>query len=45
MKIFKAHLKRSDIEVEYTVKAETKEEALEKLYYICGERNLKVKDL
>lgn len=45
MKIYKATLKRDNIEVEYTIKAEDKDTAIEKLYKICGQRNLKIKEL
>lgn len=45
MKIYKATLKRDNVEVEYTIKAEDKDTAIEKLYKICGQRNLKIKEL
>lgn len=45
MKIYKATFKRDNIEVEYTIKAEDKDTAIEKLYKICGQRNLKIKEL
>ena len=45
MKIYKATLKRDNIEIEYTIKAEDKATAIEKLYEICGERSLKIKEI
>ena len=45
MKIYKATLKRDNIEIEYTIKAEDKTAAIEKLYKICGEHSLKIKEI
>lgn len=45
MKIFSCELKRDNYEVKYTIKAEDKATAIEKVKQISGERVTKVKEL
>ena len=45
MKIFSCELKRDNYEIKYTIKAEDKAAAIEKIKQICGERIAKVKEL
>lgn len=45
MKIFSYETKRDNYEVKYTVKAETKEDAVKKIEKICGEKVAKVKEV
>jgi len=45
MKIFVYEIKRDNYEVKYIQKAETKEEATRKIEAICGERNIRVKEI
>lgn len=45
MKLFTAKMKRTDCEVEYRVWAEDEKQAREKLAYICGDRNIKIKEM
>jgi hypothetical protein len=45
MKKFETKLTRGDVEARYIVTAENKEEAAKKFFAICGEHNLKIKEL
>jgi predicted phage gp36 major capsid-like protein len=45
MKIYKATVKRDNHTAGYTVHAEDEKEAQAKLFQICGEHNLKIKEL
>lgn len=46
MKFFQTTLTRSaDCEATYTVRAENEDEARKKLFQICGEQNLKIKEI
>ena len=45
MKLFTAKMKRTDCEVEYCIWAVNEDDAREKLFYICGDRNIKIKEM
>jgi len=45
MKIYKAHLNRDGIEIDYKVKAESEEAARKRIFEISGERNVKVTEI
>lgn len=45
MKIYKAHLTRDGIEIDYIVKAADKKAAQQKIFEISGERNLKLTEV
>ena len=42
---FEATLQRGDVECRYIVTAHDVKEAAERLFQICGERNLRIKEL
>lgn len=45
MKLFTAKMKRTDCEVEYRIWATDEDEARKKLAYICGDHNIKIKEM